>query len=149
MSPNTDPTAGPGGTADTGDDGGHTARADQALADLATGSAEVLAGVIAAGMLDVVGQPARLPELLFPDADPVLVRAVWELGLATGYRAGKLAGRPRWAAEELDRAREALEGAGFAAMAALVARTAGTVRPRVTDAHPADAPTAAARGAHR
>lgn len=150
MSPHTDPTpAGPGGTADTGGDGRHTARADQALADLATGSAEVLAGVIAAGMLDVVGQPARLPEALFPDADPVVVRAVWDLALATGYRGGQLAGRPRWAAEELDRAREALAGAGFATMAALVGRTAGTVRPRATDAHPADTPEAAARGAHQ
>lgn len=149
MSPNTDPTAGPSSTADTGDDGGHTARADQVAADLAASSAEVLAGVIAASMLDVVGQPARLPEALFPAADPVVVRAVWDLALATGYRAGKLAGRPRWAAEELDRAREALAGAGFTAMAALVARTAGTVRPRAVDPHPADAPEAAARGAHQ
>jgi hypothetical protein len=123
--------------------------ADQAVAALAASSAEHLAGVIATGMLDTVGQPARLPELLWPEADPALVRAVWDLALATGYRGGQLAGRPRWAAEELARARDALDGAGFAAMAALVGRAAGTVRPRAVDPHPADAPEAAARGAHQ
>ncbi|MFI0822287.1 hypothetical protein ACH4TX_42060 [Streptomyces sp. NPDC021098] len=149
MSPHTDPTAGPSSTTDAGDDGGHTARTDQAAADLAVSSAEHLAGILAEGMLDAVGQPAKLARLLFPDGDPDLVDAVFKLGVATGYRGGLLAGRPRWAAEELDRAREALEGAGFAAMAALVARTAGTVRPRAVDPHPADAPEAAARGAHQ
>lgn len=140
MSHDTDPTVtGPGSA--TG-----TAVVDQAAATLAATSAEELAGLIAVGMLDTVGQPARLPELLWPDADPALVRAVWDLALATGYRAGRLAGRPRWAAEELDRARAALEGAGYAAMAALVDRTTGTARPRPAEPHPADVPATAVRG---
>lgn len=138
MSHDTTP-AGPDHTTDT-------TAVDQAAVDLATSSAQMLAGIIATGMLNAVGQPAKLPRLLFPDADPELVDAVWQLGFATGFRSGGLAGRPRWAAEELDRARAALEGAGFAAMAALVDRAAGTVRPRPAEPHPADVPAAAVRG---
>ncbi|MFD8516498.1 hypothetical protein ACFV27_36835 [Streptomyces antimycoticus] len=120
--------------------------ADQAAAFLAASSAEHLAGILAEGMLDTVGQPAKLARLLFPDGDPELVDAVFKLGVATGYRGGLLAGRPRWAADELDKARSALSEAGYAAMAALVDRAAGTVRPRPVEPHPADVPAAAVRG---
>lgn len=93
---------------------------DRELADRAATSATVLAGVITAGMLDDVGRPAKLPSLLWPDADPELVQAVWNRAMAVGYRAGKFAGAPRWDAAGLERLRGALRDAGWHAMAANV-----------------------------
>ncbi len=40
---------------------------DQALAEQAASHGEYLAGLTARAMLDVVGQPTKLPTLLFPD----------------------------------------------------------------------------------
>lgn len=111
------------------------AAADQALADDCQTSGDYLAGIIAKGMLDAVGTPKKLPELLFPDYDPEMVRAVAETYLAVGYRAGKLAGQPKWTPDALDRLRAALNDAGYNAMGSLAARSASIHPPR----HPADA----------
>jgi len=108
---------------------------DAALAGRLSGSAAVLAGLLAAAALDEAGQPNRLSRFLFPDLDPEAVRRVWDAGLVVGYRAGLLAGRPRWDADALAAAREALETAGWEAMAATlddpvaVARRAARVEP--------------------
>lgn len=107
---------------------------DQALADRCQSSGDYLAGLIAKGMLDTAGAPKKLPELLFPDHDPDMVRTVWEAALAVGYRAGKLAGQPRWTPDALNRLRAELADAGYAAMGSKAARSAAIHPPR----HPAD-----------
>ncbi|MGS2592092.1 hypothetical protein [Streptomyces hebeiensis] len=119
--------------------------ADLALAVRCANSGQYLAGLIATAMLDHVGQPARLPELLWPAADPALVRQVWEAGLATGYRAGQRAARPEWTADGLDRARGALREAGYQRMARHVARTLSVHQP---SPHPADRDTHAGAARH-
>ncbi|MEE1812677.1 hypothetical protein [Streptomyces sp. BE133] len=108
--------------------------ADQALADRCQSSGDYLAGLLAKGMLDAAGTPKKLPELLFPDYDPEIVRAVWETALPVGFRAGKLAGQPRWTPDALTRLRAILTDAGYEAMGALAARSASVHPPR----HPAD-----------
>ena len=112
---------------------------DQVLADLCQSSAEHVAGLMAHGMLEAVSRPGKLPELLFPDGDPELVRAVWEAALAVGYQAGKLSARPTWTPDALRRLRAELDAAGYTAMGRLAARSASLHPPR----HPADteAPT--------
>ncbi|MFB7592407.1 hypothetical protein [Streptomyces sp. NPDC056169] len=109
-----------------------TAAADQALAARCTTSGEYLAGILADAMLDTVGQPDKLPSLLFPDLDPDVVERVWNTALPVGYRMGKLAGRPQWDTAGLRRLRAALAAAGYDAMAALADRS------NRTTAHPAD-----------
>ncbi|MFJ4887753.1 hypothetical protein [Streptomyces sp. NPDC088731] len=107
---------------------------DQALASRCQSSGDYLAGLLAAGTLEAAGTPKKLPELLFPDYDPAIVRAVWEAALPVGFRAGKLAGQPRWTPDALTRLRAALADAGYEAMGALAARSASVHPPR----HPAD-----------
>jgi hypothetical protein len=111
-----------------------TAVADQALADRCQTSGDYLAGLLAKGMLDAVSRPGKLPELVFPDGDPALVRAVWEAALAVGYRAGKEAARPTWTPDALRRLRDELDTAGFVAMGRMAGRSASLHPPR----HPAD-----------
>lgn len=125
----------------------HTPAADQQLAGLATSSGEYLAGLIADGMLDVAGQPAKLPELLFPHMPPEHVREVWDAALAVGYRAGRLAARPRFNRSELARLQQALADAGYKAMSRQVARTAATI-PAQSAAHPADLEQGLTHGEH-
>lgn len=103
---------------------------DMALVERCESSGEYLAGLIAAGTLDSVGRPDKLPELTFPDANPWDVRAVWDAALAVGYRAGKLAARPE--TEGLDKLRAALYEAGYQGMGRLAARSATVHQPRVT-----------------
>lgn len=112
---------------------------DQVLAERCQSAGDYLAGILAAGTLDTVGQPAKLPELLFPDIDPWIVRQVWDAALVVGYRGGLIAARPRWAPDRLDRARTALEAAGYKAMAGHTARSRTLHSPR----HPADTEPAA------
>ncbi|MFF1916195.1 hypothetical protein ACFVYE_32330 [Streptomyces sp. NPDC058239] len=107
---------------------------DQALADRCQSSGDYLAGLLAAGTLEAAGTPRKLPELLFPDYDPAVVRAVWEAALPVGFRAGKLAGQPRWTPDALTRLRAELADAGYKAMGNLAARSAAIHPPR----HPAD-----------
>ncbi|MEV3996651.1 hypothetical protein AB0K62_13375 [Streptomyces halstedii] len=109
---------------------------DQVLADRCQSSGDYLAGLIAHGMLEAVSRPGKLPELLFPDGDPVLVRAVWEAALAVGYQAGKLSARPTWTPDALHRLRAALDTAGYKAMGRMAARSASIHPPR----HPAETP---------
>ena len=111
-----------------------TAAADRSLADRCQTSGDYLAGLLAKGMLDAVSRPGKLPELTFPDGDPVLVRAVWEAALAVGYRAGKEAARPTWTPDALRRLRAELDAAGFVAMGRMAGRSASLHPPR----HPAD-----------
>jgi hypothetical protein len=111
-----------------------TEAADQALAERCQTSGDYLAGLLAKGMLDAVSRPAKLPELVFPDGDPALVRAVWEAALAVGYRAGKEAAHPTWTPDALRRLRAELDAAGFVAMGRMAGRSASLHPPR----HPAD-----------
>ncbi|WP_331756283.1 hypothetical protein OHA04_45275 (plasmid) [Streptomyces sp. NBC_01590] len=108
--------------------------ADQALAGRCQSSGDYLAGLLAAGTLEAVGSPKLLPELLFPDYDPDIVRAVWEAALSVGYQAGKLAGQPKWTPDALNRLRAELADAGYTAMGNLAARSTAVHPPR----HPAD-----------
>ncbi|MFJ9799793.1 hypothetical protein [Streptomyces sp. NPDC101145] len=124
------PTATAGGTAAAV----APAAADQALAEKCTSHAAYLAGLIAAGMLEAHARPDQLPTALFPDADPDLVRAVWDIALPVGYHAGLTAAQPRWTADTLTRAHDQLARAGYAAMAHLAARSANTHRP-AADTH--------------
>lgn len=101
---------------------------DEALTGRLTGTARVLAGVLAAGALDTAGRPEKLPELLFPHLAEEDVRAVWDAAVVVGWRAGVRAGRSRWDPHDLDAAREALEGAGWAAMGRLVRAPLGAAR---------------------
>ncbi|MFF6776937.1 hypothetical protein ACFY8W_25775 [Streptomyces sp. NPDC012637] len=94
---------------------------DHALAARAE-SSEYLAGILAAAELDVVGQPAKLPELLFPDLGPDAVRRVWDTAFVVGYRLRKLAEHPRWDDAALRRLKTELAGAGYGAMAQLTER---------------------------
>jgi hypothetical protein len=114
---------------------------DAALAARAATSATVLHGILTAGMLDQVGQPRQLPTLIWADADPALVQAVWDAGLAVGIRAGRFMSAPRWDADALTRLRTALAEAGYDAMAAAVRATMDTA-PSQHPAHPADTRTA-------
>ncbi|QGZ53396.1 hypothetical protein GPZ77_34790 (plasmid) [Streptomyces sp. QHH-9511] len=106
---------------------------DQALAQRCASSGEYIAGLLAAAMLDVVGQPEKLPALLLPDLDPAVVDRVWNIALPVGVRLGGLARNPRWAPDALREHKAALSDAGYDAMARLAARSANT-----TDPHPAD-----------
>jgi hypothetical protein len=109
-----------------------TASTDRVLAARAASHGEYLGGLLSAAMLDVVGQPAKLPELLFPDLDPDLVLRVWKAALPVGYRLGKLAERPQFDEAGLRRLRAALHDAGYRAMGGQVDRSLSTT------AHPAD-----------
>lgn len=109
------------------------AAVDAALAHLATTSADILTGLITAGLLHTAGTPTKLPALLWPDTDPAVVQHIWNTALATGLWAGQQRGRPRWEPESMDQALTDLMAAGYTAMAGKV-RTAAAHGRR----HPAD-----------
>lgn len=135
---NTDPN--PDRTADT-------AYVDDRLAQRCTSSAQFLAGVIAAAMLDTVARPSQLATDLFPHIPPEDVTAVWNRALAVGYLAGQLTARPNWTREALTALRGELNAAGHTSMGALTARSANTLpapRPADHDTDQADA----VRGGH-
>lgn len=100
------------------------ATVDHALDQRATTSADMLTGIVAAGMLEAVGKPALLPTLMWPDLPPEVVTAIYEHGLRVGYRAGRIVAAPTWEPEALDRLRDALAEAGYTAMAHRVTMTA-------------------------
>ena len=114
------------------------AAADPQLTELCQSSGDYLAKLIADGMLDHAGRPDRLPELLFPDADPALVRAVWDTALPVGVWVGKAMTRPRSTTEGLDRLRAALKEAGYQGMGRLVARTVAARPLPLCDPPPTD-----------
>lgn len=99
-------------------------------------SVDVLYAHITAGTLEAVGRPRLLPTALFPDADPVVVEAVWQLALTVGFLGGKRTVESRrWDHEHLAAARDQLAEAGFAAMAQRIARVLPAAPP---PRHPAD-----------
>ncbi|KIF66263.1 hypothetical protein HY68_36770 [Streptomyces sp. AcH 505] len=102
---------------------------DQALTERCEDSGQYLAGLIAKGMLDHVGRPTRLPEVMFPDVDPDVVRRIWDMALPVGYLAGKMTARPQWTAEGLNRLRGELRDAGYEGMARLTGRSASVHHP--------------------
>lgn len=114
-----------------------TADTDIELAARAESHAEYLAGLLAAAMLDTVGQPAKLPELLFPDINPAIVRRIWKAALPVGCRLGKLAERPTFDEAGLRRLRAALHDAGYRTMARQVTRSLATTAQHPADADPA------------
>lgn len=114
-----------------------TVQADMVLAGRATMSAEYLRGLILAGQVASAGAPRKLPLDLFPgfpDADPVLIQEVWDRALVVGMRMERLAARPYYYRDQLERLRGELEAAGFAAMAGSVGQVLATAVPE----HPAD-----------
>lgn len=129
-----------------------TAPGDDELAELCQSSGDYLAKLIADGMLDHAGRPDRLPELLFPDADPALVRAVWDTALPVGVWVGKAMTRPRSTTEGMDRLRAALKEAGYQGMVRVAGRTVAHRPQPLCDTptdldlwHPADGETHTAR----
>lgn len=114
---------------------------DGPLAARAATSATVLNGIIAGGMLESVGQPSKLPTLIWADADQELVLDIWNRALAVGFRAGRFAGGPRWDAATLTRLRAQLADAGFVAMARAMDMTMAAAPSQ----HPADRETPAAQ----
>ncbi|MFC9736126.1 hypothetical protein [Streptomyces roseolus] len=108
---------------------------DRMLADRAATSAEFLAGILAAGMLDAAGQPSKLPADLFPDTDPDVVQKIWNAAIVAGYRMGRISARPQWDAAGLRRLRAELANAGYEAMSGQVDRSLATLQ------HPADTST--------
>jgi hypothetical protein len=131
----TDPAADTTGTTDT----------DQALAERAVSSADFLAGILAAAMLDTLARPGQLPADLFPDIPEAHVQAVWQRALVVGYRAGKFANAPRFNRDTLNRLQLALADAGYQAMAALAEKPLQAVAIPAGE-HPAD--TEHTRGEH-
>ncbi|MFE1767286.1 hypothetical protein ACFW81_24090 [Streptomyces angustmyceticus] len=119
-----------------------TVAVDHALAERAVTSADMLTGVLAAATLDVLGQPTKLPTVLWPDVPPEVVTAIYEHGLRVGYRAGRIVSAPTWEPEALDRLRTALADAGYRAMTRQVAVTASHGR------HHTGAEVGVVRGEH-
>lgn len=114
-----------------------TVAADGELTERCQSSGDYLAGLIASGMLETVGRPDKLPELMWPHVDPELVRTIWEAGVAAGFTAGQTSGRPQWASERLNRARTALQEAGYQGMARTITRTVN-LHPPAPARHPVE-----------
>lgn len=102
-------------------------------------SADVLYAHLTAGTLEAIGRPRLLPTALWPDVDPVVLQAIWDLALTVGWLGGQRAeaGR-RWEHERLAAARDQLADAGYAAMAERIARVLPPPA-RDVEEHPADA----------
>lgn len=121
-------------TAAAGDEHGfEVMRSDTVSAGRAMSTAEYLAGLIAAGQLDTVGSPRKLPRDMWPDVDPVLVQEIWQRALVVGVRAGQFMVAPRFHRDKLARLRGELSEAGHRAMGDLVGRSLSVV-----ERHPAD-----------
>ena len=98
---------------------GEVARVDGVLDARNREVAAYLAGLIASGQLDTVGSPRKLPQDLWPQADPVLqelVQEVFQRGVAVGFRAGRFFGAPRFYRDKLASLQGRLAEAGYAAM---------------------------------
>jgi hypothetical protein len=139
----TQPNAQPATTnpTETAPDPAHTGRV---LDERIVTSTDVLAAHITAGTLEAVGRPRLLPTALWPDVDPVVVQAIWDLALTVGWLGGKRSVESRrWEHERLAVARDELAAAGYAAMTERIARVLPPPE------HPADAPAGVVRGEHR
>lgn len=111
------------------------AYADGVLSGQLMGSAVFLAGLLANGLLEVVGRPDKLPQDLWP-SDPEVAQSSFQLGLAVGLHAGRVSASPRLHRDEMDRVQREFEQIGFEAMARMVGRSRRLVAP-----HPADGET--------
>lgn len=120
-----------------------TALTDQVLLDRARTTADVLTGLITAGLLNHAGQPQHLPTLLWPDTDPATVTSIWNAAAATGYYAGTLTSGNRWRPEHLDQARDALRDAGYTGMSRAVEAAAYVAPSRHRPPAPVDDPNTA------
>lgn len=102
--------------------------ADRRGARLVVGTAQVLEGLLALGILEHVRGPERLLEAMLPDLEPGTARdaAFFLAGAMAGTAAGIRKGRPRWGSSgrDLADAAEALLDAGYEAMGGLVRRAA-------------------------
>lgn len=107
-------------------------------------TAAVLAGLLALGLLDEVGQPQQLPTVRWPQMPADDVQTIWQSGIAVGYRAARAAAH-RWPASALERAHAALADAGYSAMA----RTIRDAMAAAPSQHPADPDTARTHPEHR
>lgn len=107
-------------------------RTDLTLAGRAVMTAQHLAGLIAAAELETAGRPSKLPRDLFPEADPVVVQEVWERAFVVGMHTARLAARPYFYRDQLERLRGELEAAGHSAMAGMVGRALATAVPQLS-----------------
>ncbi|MFD8839767.1 hypothetical protein [Streptomyces griseofuscus] len=112
-------------------------RTDAVLTGRAMSSGQFLAGLLAEAALETAGRPEKLPQDLFPDADPAVVQAVWDRALVVGFHAGRLSAAPRLFRDQMDRVAGQFEAAGFHAMAGSVRRSRALVAPR-SEGLPAD-----------
>lgn len=110
---------------------------DVVLAERHVSAGAYLAGLMAAAELEVVGRVDRLPRDLFPDADPVVVQAVWDRACAVVWRAAERYFAARQDPAVLRELQADLEAAAHHAMAGLVGDAARVVR-RAGTVHPAD-----------
>jgi hypothetical protein len=90
---------------------------DTELAQRAAASALHVAAMTAA-MLEVAGRPDRLPTLLWPDVDPVVVQAIWDKAAAVATLAARRIHTARLDTGWLVRAHAELAEAGWHTMAA-------------------------------
>lgn len=145
------PAASPYGHDPLTDDGTDINAVDNALIHRARTSADVLTGLITAGLLHHAARVDRLPALLFPDTDPATVQRIWDTAIAVGHAAGLARAASRWDATALDLARTTLTDAGYTRMAKAVegaAYAAPSRKPAPAPApyaHPADTTTARPR----
>ena len=114
---------------------------DGVLAGRHVSAGAYLAGLMAAAEVETVGRVDRLPRDLFPEADPVLVQAVWDRACVVVWRAAERYFAARQDPQVLRELQAGLEAAAYHAMAGLVcdavrvSRRAGAVHPAE---HPAD-----------
>ncbi|MFJ3793926.1 hypothetical protein [Kitasatospora sp. NPDC090091] len=88
---------------------------------LLVGSAQILGGLMTAGLLEHVGSPDALVDVLAPQVPPgpARDRLVFTAGAAAGLWAGQRRRRGAWDPGELQHAADDLYAAGWAAMGGL------------------------------
>lgn len=95
------------------------------------GSAQVLGGLLTAGLLHHVRTPGALVDVLAPTVPPgpERDRLVFTAGAAAGLWAGRRQRAGRWDPTELREVADDLYAAGWAAMGGLAERAAAVTRP--------------------
>lgn len=134
----------PGAAAEEPDDAVTVAEADAFGGELATTSAQVLAGLIAASLVEYAGGPAGLLGVLFPDAqgeerDRLMFHAGAIAGAGVATR--RMRRRAGYAPGELADMQKALYDAGFEVMGNAVGHAARAFRddaPAVEPAAPSE-----------
>ena len=107
------------------------ASADEAAGVLLSGTAQVLAGLLAAGLLDEVGSAERLPDALASTLPAEEVYRLFQLGARVGFAAGYRKGQRRWDPTGLAEAEQVWRDAGDVVLARMVCAAAAVVPPRV------------------